>query len=145
MTALLADERSTDIPSGWRSDLILVVGLALIGILLRFIGWRLLRGEGDLGAYVTAFCVWDCAWYTTIVETGYDPIPGMRLVPGAANWAFFPFYPALVGLIRAVTGFSGQGHCLRAVEPAWRSPPSSPAVPCSVPAGIGRGGSSPSF
>jgi Gpi18-like mannosyltransferase len=43
-------------------------------------------------------CKWDCKWYLTIIEKGYDH--HIRTYPhvwkGLANWAFFPLYPYIV-------------------------------------------------
>ena len=91
----------------WR-DLAGIVALALLGIALRYVAWRYWSGQAAFPDYVQALCVWDCAWYRTIVETGYDLVPGMRLVPGGANWAFFPLYPTIVALIQAPTGLDAQ-------------------------------------
>lgn len=69
------------------------------------------HGPGSFGDYLEALCVWDCAWYRTIVEHGYDLAPVDYLRPGGANWAFFPLYPLSVaalsklGLPVVVAGF----------------------------------------
>lgn len=85
-----------------------VIALAILGIFVRYVAWRAATGGGGIGEYVQAFCVWDCSWYRTIIEGGYDPHPGMRLVPGGANWAFFPLYPTILALIRWPTGLDAQ-------------------------------------
>jgi hypothetical protein len=99
---------ATPIVSSFWRDAAGVAALALFGILVRYLAWRFSTGGTGIAEYVQAFCVWDCAWYRTIVETGYDLAPGMRLVPGGANWAFFPLYPAIVALIRWPTGIDAQ-------------------------------------
>jgi hypothetical protein len=65
-----------------------------------------LSGQTDLEeAYLTLF-EWDGGYYGSIVQHGYSvtpsDLPGMQ---GAANVAFFPGYPMLVGLVQAVGRF----------------------------------------
>lgn len=38
-------------------------------------------------------CRWDCGWYQTIVENGYNLEPHAHTKRDAANWAFFPAFP----------------------------------------------------
>lgn len=85
-----------------------LIALALAGITLRFLVFAWLKGETDLNGYVHALCVWDCGWYRTIAEGGYDLAPGIRLRPGAANWAFFPLSPTLAALLGRLTGLSAE-------------------------------------
>lgn len=58
----------------------------------------LLKGNGS---FLTTMCKWDCKWYLTIVNNGYDD--AVRTTPkiwkGLANWAFFPLYPTLVAIV----------------------------------------------
>ena len=48
--------------------------------------------------FFTAMCRWDCKWYMTIINKGYDLIPrtSPKVWKGLANWAFFPLYPYTV-------------------------------------------------
>lgn len=52
-----------------------------------------------------AMCKWDCKWYLTIINDGYDH--AIRTHPkiwkGLANWAFFPLYPNVVGITSKIT------------------------------------------
>lgn len=59
-------------------------------------------------------CVWDCGWYHSIVERGYDRIPDKDL---SANYAFFPAFPIGVLLAMKLTGasFVTAGLALNAV------------------------------
>ena len=78
--------------------LLLPLAFLLAGTLIRFFAFRYQLPEAAPADYFQALCRWDCSWYVTMAETGYDRFP----VPGridAGNWAFFPFYPMLVGLI----------------------------------------------
>lgn len=55
----------------------------------------------------TALCRWDCEWYATIVDFGYDTAPVTsalspynhhQTIP-AANYAFFPLHPLLASAV----------------------------------------------
>ena len=51
-----------------------------------------------------SLCVWDCDWYRSIVEGGYDRIPDSQEL--VANYGFFPGFPlGALGLMKA-TGLS---------------------------------------
>jgi hypothetical protein len=50
------------------------------------------------------FCRWDCGWYGGIVRDGYHAAPAYHEAGDAANWAFFPLWPALAGALRWLTG-----------------------------------------
>lgn len=39
------------------------------------------------------FCQFDCGWYTTIIDSGYDAQPHVGGRGEAANWPFFPLFP----------------------------------------------------
>jgi hypothetical protein len=57
-----------------------------------------------------AMCNWDCHWYLTIINGGYHAAPILtphHPTSDPANWAFFPFFPVLSGLIANLTGMSG--------------------------------------
>ena len=95
-----------------RRDLAIVFGLAVVGILVRYGVFLATFRIGGFDAYLDDLCVWDCAWYRTIIEEGYDLAPGIRYRPGGANWAFFPLQPlgiaalhTLFGLPTLVAGF----------------------------------------
>lgn len=82
------------------SGLVLLLPLIFVisGTLIRFAAFRYAQPETPWTDYFGAMCRWDCSWYVTMARTGYDTFP----VPGrinAGNWAFFPFYPMLVGFI----------------------------------------------
>lgn len=80
----------------------LVPAVALLaGLVVRYLGFRAALPDADIAQIAASFCRWDCQWYLRLAETGYDPFP----VPGrtaAGNWAFFPLYPMIVGLIAHV-------------------------------------------
>jgi hypothetical protein len=47
-------------------------------------------------------CNWDCRWYLTIINSGYQQFPNSTPPIGQANWAFFPFMPILVNTIHSI-------------------------------------------
>jgi Gpi18-like mannosyltransferase len=47
-------------------------------------------------------CNWDCYWYLSIVEKGYQLAPNIEPPIGAANWAFFPLVPTSVKLLKSL-------------------------------------------
>lgn len=58
--------------------------------------------DGNYGAV----CKWDCRdWYVTILDGGYHLQSYVHTQSEAANWAFFPLFPLLAGLVRSITGF----------------------------------------
>ena len=58
--------------------------------------------------FFAAMCKWDCKWYLTIIQDGYDlhPRTSPKIWKGLANWAFFPLYPYIVRYIALATGAS---------------------------------------
>ncbi len=58
--------------------------------------------------FFAAMCKWDCQWYLTIINDGYDLAPRTtpKLWKGLANWAFFPLYPYVVKILVAITKIS---------------------------------------
>lgn len=91
-----------------RDDLLLIGGLLvatrLIIVVAIALAWsadtaRLEDGVSDL------FCAWDCYWYTSIADKGYQlphQIPGI----GFATWAFFPLLPSLMAGLTWLTGLA---------------------------------------
>ncbi|AUR51206.1 mannosyltransferase family protein [Aquella oligotrophica] len=57
------------------------------------------------GSFASAMCKYDCKWYLTIINEGYDHVTRThpKVWKGLANWAFFPLYPNLVQLVSWVT------------------------------------------
>lgn len=80
--------------------LVWLLPLAFIvsGTAIRFLAFRHAQPDAEWLNYFNALCRWDCEWYVRMAQTGYDPFPVPARV-SAANWAFFPLYPMLVGLI----------------------------------------------
>lgn len=64
----------------------------------------LLNGKG---VFASTMCKWDCKWYLTIINGGYDSAvrTSPKIWKGLANWAFFPLYPSLVALVMKISPF----------------------------------------
>ena len=58
------------------------------------------------GYSLSQLCNWDCAWYYSIVENGYDAYPHKHQKGDAANWAFFPVFPYIAKLASLPTFLS---------------------------------------
>jgi hypothetical protein len=84
-----------------RLVLLLPLLFVVSGTLIRFLAFRYAQPDTAWMQYFDALCRWDCGWYVHMAESGYDTFPVPSRV-SAGNWAFFPFYPILVGLIGKV-------------------------------------------
>jgi hypothetical protein len=93
------DALSTVTPgfTGWMLGLI--AGLTLVKLLLYVAAAQPFGG-------VHALCQWDCEWYVHTIKDWYDPEPRLQPATDLANWAFFPLFPLLGRILRAVTGLS---------------------------------------
>jgi hypothetical protein len=56
------------------------------------------------GGGLRTLCAWDCGWYASINERGYDTTPDPRGL--VANFGFFPAFPIATGLIKRALGLS---------------------------------------
>jgi hypothetical protein len=90
--------------------LLFVCAFSLLGLLLRYLAYYLLRGDPSVAGYVNAMCNWDCGWYSDLARHGYDL--AVRPPRGEANWAFFPLTPLALAGIHAVSGLSMQASGL---------------------------------
>ena len=79
-----------------------LLGFIAAGIFVKLVAYFLISETH--GGPAHAFCQWDCEWYLHTIRQGYDPEPRLRPVFDYANWAFFPLYPMLGRLLRAITG-----------------------------------------
>ena len=78
----------------WLLPLVFLVA----GTVIRFLAIRFQLPDANPVEYVSRLCRWDCIWYIGMAEDGYSRFPVPDRV-AAANWAFFPFYPLLVGTL----------------------------------------------
>ncbi len=95
MRNISSDHRDSRLPL---FVLLLPLLFVVSGTLIRFLAFRYAQPDTEWTRYFQALCRWDCGWYVRLAREGYDPFP----IPGrinAGNWAFFPFYPMLVGAI----------------------------------------------
>jgi len=61
-----------------------------------------------LGNEFSDFCTRDCNWYRSIMVDGYQLEPHAHEKRDAANWAFFPLFPLVAGLINEVPWISSN-------------------------------------
>jgi hypothetical protein len=78
--------------------LLLPLGFLLLGTLIRFLAFRHHLPDEPFTRYFDVMCRWDCHWYVKMAEEGYNRFPTPNRT-NAGNWAFFPFYPMLVGVV----------------------------------------------
>lgn len=103
---MTTDTAHEQLPSAPRRAIWLVVvpvGLALLGVLLRYLAYLSINPAGSASGFTSAMCVWDCYWYGDIAQHGYQSHPEVLNFggpAGIANWAFFPLYPLLIGGIQ---------------------------------------------
>jgi hypothetical protein len=100
----IVQDRAPAVPLSWAFVALVPLAFLLFGLVLRFLAFRAALPDAPVANFAQALCRWDCHWYVRIAEEGYDPFP----VPGrivAGNWAFFPLYPGLVGLVRQLLPF----------------------------------------
>ena len=81
------------------------MGVALASRLVIYLLAYLFNALLDAGrSPSTLMCSWDCNWYLSIVDHGYDLQPHAHEDGNAANWTFFPLYPLLSKFISLITG-----------------------------------------
>jgi len=91
-----------------------VKAFALAGACLAFFALAYVFVELISGGNWRDLCDWDCKWYQSIAERGYDVDPRARPYDLQANYAFYPAFPLAVSAIMAVTplSFSQAGMLL---------------------------------
>jgi hypothetical protein len=102
------------------------LGFALLGYILRLVAYLQAGWAPSVWHYPDGLCRWDCLWYVTLAETGYNHFPAESLLDNG-NWAFFPLFPMLVGGLHALTGWVtiriatafSIGFSILAVSAAW--------------------------
>ncbi len=75
---------------------------AIAGLVIRYLAYAATVDGASLAGFADGLCRWDCSWYVHLAEIGYDGFPTPDLI-NAGNWAFFPAYPLLVGLLVKLT------------------------------------------
>ncbi len=96
--------------SAMRQDVLHHVGpnqrlVLLIAVLMACRLWLYGQVAGAFTLIPTALCRWDCNWYLSIAQAGYEAQPKSVIGAtfGQANWAFLPVYPLLVRAMHVVT------------------------------------------
>ena len=90
--------------SNWLLFIILIFAISRVIMSYQFglANSLILHGKGTFAA---TMCNWDCKWYLTIINDGYDHTirTSPKVWKGLANWAFFPLYPNIVGFVSDIT------------------------------------------
>jgi hypothetical protein len=75
-------------PEIWVALVLWVASNVFVTGISKFATW-----EGNASYYrIADLCRWDCGWYGTVLESGYDKAPHRD--PGdIANWPFHPIFP----------------------------------------------------
>jgi hypothetical protein len=93
-------------------NLLVAAGLFMASLLfveaIRRVASLELGGHDPLPGSLQGMCRWDCLWYETITNAGYHLKPMFHANGDAANWAFFPAFPIVASVVRAVTGASAS-------------------------------------
>lgn len=100
------DEHAVTSGAGAKTDWSLLLIAALLFIGEQTIEFFILAVQQKSYA---SLCTWDCNWYTTIVEQGYDVEPHGHSKGDAANWAFFPALPLIAKALFHLFGLSAAG------------------------------------
>jgi hypothetical protein len=75
-------------PEIWVAVVLWLASNVFVTELSKFATW-----EGSAVYHNSAdLCRWDCAWFGSVLESGYDKIPH-RDSGGVANWPFHPLFP----------------------------------------------------
>ena len=78
------------------------IAAAVVGLVIRYFAYAATVDDASLASFTDGICRWDCSWYVHLAEVGYDGFPTPNLSNGG-NWAFFPAYPLLVGVLIKLT------------------------------------------
>lgn len=82
--------------------ILIPLAAAVVGLVIRYLAYAATVDGATLANFADGLCRWDCHWYVHLAEVGYDGFPTPKLLNGG-NWAFFPLYPVLVGLLIKLT------------------------------------------
>ena len=82
--------------------ILIPLAAAVVGLVIRYLAYAATVDGATFANFADGLCRWDCQWYVRLAEVGYDGFPTPKLLNGG-NWAFFPLYPLLVGLLIKLT------------------------------------------
>lgn len=89
----------------YRGDVLLVavpILFLLVGLAVRYAAYMSVNPIASPQGFADAMCVWDCYWYGEVAQHGYQAYPEVLNFGGPggiADWAFFPLYPLLLGIV----------------------------------------------
>ena len=78
--------------------ILLLIIAALSRLLFFFTTYLYLDGVN----FPYSLCQWDCGWYLSIINDGYDKVPHGYPHGNVANWPFFPLFPILVAGLKVI-------------------------------------------
>ena len=86
---------------------VMIVALLFLGsnVLVESVARVTIELNSGQKASLSGSCIWDCAWYASIVTGGYDVEPHYD---GGANWAFFPAFPLVASGLKLLLHVSLQ-------------------------------------
>ncbi len=104
--ALWRAETAADGIRIWRHHPAAIAFTAMLALsALRLLAyWAIAHGFGGVSH---TLCNYDCAWYEHTARAGYDLAPHGDIYANTANWAFFPLYPLLLGMLAAIAPSAG--------------------------------------
>lgn len=97
-----------------------VLKTSLLVVAIFVVSRGVVMGFGYLGYLMThstaplyhVFCQWDCGWYNSIINHGYETEPINHRHESAASWAFFPLHPLTLYYTRELLFFLGHNSDL---------------------------------
>ncbi|MEE9328929.1 MAG: hypothetical protein V3V30_02235 [Parvularculaceae bacterium] len=91
-----------------RRQISVIFLVALASRFLWLIGAYISHQQLGLEAgFSKSICQWDCGWYGGIINNGY-PVTQPTRPSGQAAWVFFPMFPKLAALVKALTGVNAS-------------------------------------
>ena len=86
-------------PEIWTAVVLWIASCGFVVMVSKIATW-----EG-IGSYhgTETLCRWDCGWFTTVVEHGYDR---QRHADGYVNWPFYPLHPLVAYPLHHYFNFS---------------------------------------
>lgn len=73
-------------PEIWVTTALFIASNLFAATFEKFAHWQLSMPH----AQIRDFCRWDCTWFRSVVDEGYDLTPWRE---NKANWGFFPLFP----------------------------------------------------
>jgi hypothetical protein len=78
-------------------NIVILLFVAVVSRIIFFVvSYKYMKGIN----FPYGLCQWDCGWYLSIIQNGYDSVPHGYQYGNAANWPFFPLFPTIVYLFK---------------------------------------------